>query len=168
MTGLAGPGEGALAGYEVWLRHKHGGGLSKATEEERLPMRKAPRGYTVEEALALPAKWAAEAAERQEKEAERQRAKAEQKRLRRKADRIATLTDEADVEEAGHQVTARTGMARAQAEAGRQGGGGGGGQGGSGEGAGGAAPSDGGAPGRRGDGGAGVGGGGGGEAPRGR
>ncbi|MFJ6444912.1 DUF2637 domain-containing protein [Streptomyces sp. NPDC091649] len=109
--------EQALAGYEVWLRHKHGGDLSRATEEERLPMTMAPRGYTVEEALALPAKWAAEAAERQEKEAERKRAKAEQERLRRKADRIATLTDEADIEEAGHQVTARTGTAKAQAEA---------------------------------------------------
>lgn len=109
--------EQALAGYEVWLRQKHGGDLSKATEEERLPMTMASRGYTVEEALALPAKWAAEAEEREEKEAERRRAKAEQERLRRKADRIAVLTDEADVTEAEHQVAARTGTSAAQAEA---------------------------------------------------
>ncbi|MFE1545842.1 DUF2637 domain-containing protein [Streptomyces microflavus] len=109
--------EQALAGYEVWLRQKHGGDLSKATEEERLPMTMAPRGYTVEEALALPAKWAAEAEERKEQEAERRRAKAEQERLRRKADRIAVLTDEADVTEAEHQVAARTGTSAAQAEA---------------------------------------------------
>ncbi|MEU0382763.1 DUF2637 domain-containing protein [Streptomyces cyaneofuscatus] len=109
--------EQALAGYEVWLRQKHGGDLSKATEEERLPMTMASRGYTVEEALALPAKWAAEAEEREEKDAERQRAKAEQERLRRKADRIAVLTDEADVTEAEHQVAARTDTSAAQAEA---------------------------------------------------
>ncbi|MEV7895338.1 DUF2637 domain-containing protein [Streptomyces cyaneofuscatus] len=109
--------EQALAGYEVWLRQKHGGDLSKATEEERLPMTMASRGYTVEEALALPAKWAAEAEEREEKEAERQRAKAEQEWLRRKADRIEVLTDEADVTEAEHQVAARTGTSAAQAEA---------------------------------------------------
>lgn len=109
--------EQALAGYEVWLRQKHGGDLSKATEEERLPMTMAPRGYTVEEALALPAKWAAEAEEREEQEAERRRAKAEQERLRVKADRIAVLTDEAEVTEAEHQVAARTGTSAAQAEA---------------------------------------------------
>ncbi|MEV7297716.1 DUF2637 domain-containing protein [Streptomyces microflavus] len=109
--------EQALAGYEVWLRQKHGGDLSKATEEERLPMTMASRGYTVEEALALPAKWAAEAEERKEQEAERRRAKAEQERLRVKADRIAVLTDEAEVTEAEHQVAARTGTSAAQAEA---------------------------------------------------
>ncbi|MFD3820292.1 DUF2637 domain-containing protein [Streptomyces rubiginosohelvolus] len=109
--------EQALAGYEVWLRHKHGGDLSRATEEERLPMTMAPRGYTVEEALALPAKWAAEQAERDRRQAERERAEAERERLRVKADRIAALTDEAEIEEAEHRVTARTGTARAQAEA---------------------------------------------------
>ncbi|NUW04319.1 DUF2637 domain-containing protein [Streptomyces sp. CAI 127] len=109
--------EQALAGYEVWLRHKHGGDLSRATEEERLPMTMAPRGYTVEEALALPAKWAAEQAERDRRQAERDRAEAERERLRVKADRIAALTDEAEIEEAEHRVTARTGTAKAQAEA---------------------------------------------------
>lgn len=109
--------EQALAGYEVWLRQKHGGDLSKATEEERLPMKMAPRGYTVEEALALPAKWRAEAAERQRKQAERERAEAERLRRQTKEDAIAALTDEAEIEEAEHRVTARTGTARAQAEA---------------------------------------------------
>lgn len=109
--------EQALAGYEVWLRHKHGGDLSEASEEERLPMTMAPRGYTVEEALALPAKWAAEAAERQRKQAEQERAEAERQRRQAKEDAIAALTDEADIEEAGHRVTARTGTAKAEAEA---------------------------------------------------
>lgn len=109
--------EQALAGYKVWLTQTHGGDLSRATEIERLPMTMAPRGYTVEEALALPAKWEAEAAERVRKEAERVRAEAEQARRQAKDDRIAALTDEADVVEAEHQVAARTGTAAAQATA---------------------------------------------------
>ncbi|MGW9461265.1 DUF2637 domain-containing protein [Streptomyces globisporus] len=109
--------EQALAGYQVWLRNKYDGDLSRATEEERLPMTMAPRGYTVEEALALPAKWRAEAAERQRAQVEREQAEAERERLRVKAARIAALTDEAEIEEAEHRVTARTGTARAQAEA---------------------------------------------------
>lgn len=101
--------EQALAGYQVWLKQKYGGDLSEATEIERLPMTMAPRGYTVEQPLDLPAMWEAEAAERTRQEAE-------QARQRAKADRIAALTDEADVVEAEHQVAARTGTA-AQAEA---------------------------------------------------
>ncbi|MFF1505535.1 DUF2637 domain-containing protein [Streptomyces sp. NPDC058316] len=102
--------EQELAGYEVWLKQKHGGDLSRASEIERLPMTMAPRGYTVAEALRLPAKWEADAAERQREEAERQREQA-------KADRIAAITDEGDIAEAEHQVAARTGTAAAQATA---------------------------------------------------
>ncbi|MFD7720748.1 DUF2637 domain-containing protein [Streptomyces sp. NPDC059814] len=109
--------EQALAGYTVWLKQKHNGDLSRASEIERLPMTMAPRGYTVEDALALPAQWESEAAERTRQEAERQRVEAEQARQQAKADRIAALTDEADVVEAEHQVAARTGTAAAQATA---------------------------------------------------
>ncbi|MFD4764257.1 DUF2637 domain-containing protein [Streptomyces sp. NPDC058439] len=109
--------EQELRGYEVWLKQKHGGDLSAASEIERLPMTMAPRGYTVAEALRLPAKWEADAAERQEEEAERQRLEAERQREQAKADRIAALTDEGDIAEAEHQVAARTGTAAAQAQA---------------------------------------------------
>ncbi|WP_328868623.1 DUF2637 domain-containing protein [Streptomyces sp. NBC_00304] len=109
--------EQALAGYTVWLKQKYNGDLGRASEIERLPMTMAPRGYTVEDALALPAKWEADAAERVRKEAERQRAEAERQRQQAKAARIAALTDEADVVEAEHLVAARTGTAAAQASA---------------------------------------------------
>ncbi|MCX4417887.1 DUF2637 domain-containing protein [[Kitasatospora] papulosa] len=102
--------EQALAGYKVWLTHELGGTLSKASETQLLPITMASYGYTVEEALALPSKWEAEAEERAEQEAERQREQA-------KRDRITALTDEADIAEAEHQVAARTGTAAAQATA---------------------------------------------------
>ncbi|MEV5864821.1 DUF2637 domain-containing protein [Streptomyces sp. NPDC052071] len=109
--------EQALAGYKVWLTHELGGTLSKATETQLLPITMAPHGYTVEEALALPSKWEADAEERAEQEAERERLKAERQREQAKRDRITALTDEADIAEAEHQVAARTGTAAAQATA---------------------------------------------------
>ncbi|MFF9344892.1 hypothetical protein ACF1CG_34695 [Streptomyces sp. NPDC014773] len=54
----------ALEGYRVWLTQELGGDLSKATDEQLLPMTMVPRGYTVEEALALLAQWKAEADQR--------------------------------------------------------------------------------------------------------
>jgi hypothetical protein len=56
--------EQALDGYRVWLTQQLGGDLSKASEVQRLPMTLTPKGFTVEQALALPAQWEAEAAER--------------------------------------------------------------------------------------------------------
>ncbi|MFI5635063.1 DUF2637 domain-containing protein [Streptomyces sp. NPDC051664] len=109
--------EQELRGYEVWLKQKHGGDLSAASEIERLPMTMAPRGYTVAQALRLPAKWEADAAERQKEEAERQRLEAERQREQAKADRIAAIEDQGDIAEAEHQVAARTGTAAAQATA---------------------------------------------------
>lgn len=109
--------EQALDGYRVWLTQQHGGDLSKASDIELLPITMAPRGYTVEAALALPAKWEAEAAERAEKEAKRKRAEERRRAEQAKEDRIRALEDEADIEETRHQVTARTGTAAAQASA---------------------------------------------------
>ncbi|WP_406076909.1 DUF2637 domain-containing protein [Streptomyces virginiae] len=118
--------EQALEGYRVWLTQELGGDLSKATEVQLLPMTMAPRGYTVEEALALPAKWKAEAAERARAEAERGRVEAERERveaerLRRQAkeDRLRELEDASDIEVATYEQAARTGTAAAQAEAAR-------------------------------------------------
>ncbi|MFJ2884198.1 DUF2637 domain-containing protein [Streptomyces sp. NPDC087272] len=109
--------EQALAGYKVWLGQKYRGDLSKASEVERLPMTMAPRGYTVEEALALPAKWEAEEEERKEAEAERARQKAERQREQAKRDRIVSFEDKAEVAEAEHRAAARTDTAAAQATA---------------------------------------------------
>ncbi|MFF3680249.1 DUF2637 domain-containing protein [Streptomyces sp. NPDC002120] len=111
--------EQALEGYRVWLTQELGGDLSKASEVQLLPMTMAPRGYTVEEALALPAKWKAEAAERARAEAERERAEAERLRRQAKADKLRALEDASDIEVATYEQAARTGTAAAEAEAAR-------------------------------------------------
>ncbi|MFI1154995.1 DUF2637 domain-containing protein [Streptomyces sp. NPDC020817] len=109
----------ALEGYKVWLKQELGGDLSEATDEQLLPMTMASQGFSVEEALALPAKWRAEAEERTRAEAERQRAEAERQRERAKADRLRELADDADIEVATYEKAARTGTAAAEAEAAR-------------------------------------------------
>ncbi|MFE1345928.1 hypothetical protein [Streptomyces sp. NPDC058757] len=76
--------EQALEGYRVWLTQHLGGDLSKATDEQLLPMTMVPRGYTVEEALALPVQWKAEADQRAAEEAGRQ-AESERQEAERKA-----------------------------------------------------------------------------------
>ncbi|MER5417256.1 DUF2637 domain-containing protein [Streptomyces virginiae] len=111
--------EQALEGYRVWLTQELGGDLSKATEVQLLPMTMAPRGYTVEEALALPAKWKAEAAERARAEAERERVEAERLRRQAKLDKLRALEDASDIEVATYEQAARTGTAAAQAESAR-------------------------------------------------
>ncbi|WP_327267127.1 DUF2637 domain-containing protein (plasmid) [Streptomyces sp. NBC_01232] len=109
--------EQALEGYRVWLTQELGGDLSKATEVQLLPMTMAPRGYTVEEALALPAKWKDEAAERARAEAERERVEAERLRRQAKEDRLRELEDVSDIKVAEHQQAVRTETAAADAEA---------------------------------------------------
>ncbi|MGW3378406.1 DUF2637 domain-containing protein, partial [Streptomyces hydrogenans] len=119
--------EQALEGYRVWLTQELGGDLSKATDEQLLPMTMAPRGYTVEQALALPAQWKAEADQRAEEEAERQaeseRQEAERKALaeaqeaERKADRaIREAETAARVKVAEAKAAAAGATAQAEAE----------------------------------------------------
>jgi hypothetical protein len=114
-----------LHGYTVWLK-QHKGDLSKASEVERLPLTMAPRGFTVDEALALPEQWEKEAAERAEAKAERERLEAERRRQekRREAeqkrdDRIASVNDDAAVKAAEHLAAARTDEALSAAETAR-------------------------------------------------
>ncbi|MFP3119852.1 DUF2637 domain-containing protein [Streptomyces sp. Iso 434] len=106
-----------LRGYEMWLSQKYGGDLTQASEEERLPMTMAPRGLTVDEALALPGRWAAEAAQREEKrqrvEAEEQAA-AEERELRAQAE---SERRRAELEIARARTAAEVRTARAEAEA---------------------------------------------------
>lgn len=106
-----------LHGYRVWLTQELGGDLSKASEVQRLPMTMAPRGYTVDEALALPARWQAEAAERTRQEEERQ-ALAEAEAVERKAELEIKKAEAAGrVEAARYRVEAETGTAAADADA---------------------------------------------------
>ncbi|MFD0547700.1 DUF2637 domain-containing protein [Streptomyces mexicanus] len=109
--------EQALEGYRVWLKQQLGGDLSQADDVQMLPMTMAPRGFTVEQALALPAQWEAEAAERARQEAERA-ALAEAEAAERAAElEIKKLAAAGRVEAARHRVTAETGTAAARAEA---------------------------------------------------
>ncbi|MGV9915560.1 DUF2637 domain-containing protein [Streptomyces tendae] len=109
--------EQALEGYRVWLTQELGGDLSKATDVQRLPMTMAPRGFTVDEALALPAKWKAEADERARAEAERE-SLAEAEAAEREAElKIKKLAAAGRVEAAQHRLAAETGTAAADAEA---------------------------------------------------
>ncbi|WP_168376012.1 DUF2637 domain-containing protein [Streptomyces galbus] len=106
-----------LNGYRVWLSQQLGGDLSKASAVQRLPMTLAPRGFTVEQALALPAQWEAEAAERARQEAERA-ALAEAEAAERAAEgEIKKVAAAGRVEAARHRVTAEAGTAAALAEA---------------------------------------------------
>ncbi|MFE9769510.1 DUF2637 domain-containing protein [Streptomyces sp. NPDC005808] len=106
-----------LIAYKQWLTRKHKGDLSKATEDERLPMKMAAYGYTVSEALALPEQQEREAEKRAE-EAERRRRDAETRR------KVAQKKSEADVLEADGELEAvrarvegNTAQARAHARA---------------------------------------------------
>ncbi|MEU4352813.1 DUF2637 domain-containing protein [Streptomyces sp. NPDC023838] len=114
--------EQALEGYTVWLKQQHGGSLKAASEIELLPLTMAPRGFSVEQALALPEQWEREAAEREEQKRARQRLEAERQRqaARREAEqdkeaRIAAIEDAADIEAAQHGATARTATAQSEA-----------------------------------------------------
>ncbi|WP_331720249.1 DUF2637 domain-containing protein (plasmid) [Streptomyces sp. NBC_00289] len=106
-----------LTAYEQWLKRKYKGDLSKASEDERLPMKMAAYGYTVAQALAMPEQQERQAEERAE-EAERRHLDAETRR------EVAQKKAEADRLEAGGELEAvrarvegTTAQARAHARA---------------------------------------------------
>ncbi|MFJ8017414.1 DUF2637 domain-containing protein [Streptomyces sp. NPDC096339] len=106
-----------LIGYEQWLKRKHDGDLSKATEDELLPMKMAAHGYTVAEALAMPERQEREAEARAE-EAERRRLDAETRQeLARKQAEADRLEAEGKLEAVRARVEGETGQARAHARA---------------------------------------------------
>lgn len=106
-----------LIAYEQWLKRKHKGDLSKATEDERLPMKMAAYGYTVSEALAMPEQQEREAEKRAE-EAERRRLDAETRRdLAQKKAEAARLEADGQLEAVRARVEGETGQARAHARA---------------------------------------------------
>ncbi|WP_327372314.1 DUF2637 domain-containing protein [Streptomyces sp. NBC_01217] len=107
----------ALIGYEQWLKRKYDGDLSKATEDERLPMKMAAHGYTVAEALAMPEQQERDAEARAE-EAERRRLDAETRQeLARKKAEADRLEADGQLEAVRARVEGETGQARAHARA---------------------------------------------------
>ncbi|WP_285739320.1 DUF2637 domain-containing protein [Kitasatospora phosalacinea] len=106
-----------LIAYELWLKRKHGGDLAKATEDELLPMKMAPYGYTVAQALAMPDDQEREAQEREE-EAERRRREAEtRRRIAEKRAEAEEVRAAGELEQVKAEVEGATGQARAHAQA---------------------------------------------------
>ncbi|MFI9311575.1 DUF2637 domain-containing protein [Streptomyces triculaminicus] len=106
-----------LIAYEQWLKRKHGGDLAQATEDELLPMKMAPYGYTVAQALAMPDEQERAAQEREE-EAERRRLDAQTRSEVAKAEAEADrLRAKGRVETVRAEVDGQTGQARAHARA---------------------------------------------------
>ncbi|MFE4177141.1 DUF2637 domain-containing protein [Streptomyces sp. NPDC056909] len=106
-----------LIAYEQWLKRKYKGNLSKASEDERLPMKMAAYGYTVAQALAMPEQQEREAEARAE-EAERRRLDAETRQeLARRQAEADRLEAEGKLESVRARVEGETGQARAHARA---------------------------------------------------
>jgi hypothetical protein len=106
-----------LIAYEQWLKRKYNGDLSKASDDEKLPMKMAAFGYTVCEALALPEQQEREAEKRAE-EAERRRLDAETRReLARKKAEADRLEADGELEAVRARVEGQTAQARAHARA---------------------------------------------------
>ncbi|MFF4145930.1 DUF2637 domain-containing protein [Streptomyces sp. NPDC001698] len=106
-----------LIAYEQWLKRKYDGDLSKATEDELLPMRMAPYGYTVDQALAMPDEQE-QAAQEREEDAERRRLDAETRsEVAKAASEAERLRAKGKVEAVRAEVDGQTGQARAHARA---------------------------------------------------
>ncbi|MFG2856699.1 DUF2637 domain-containing protein [Streptomyces mirabilis] len=106
-----------LIAYELWLKRKHDGDLSQASEDELLPMTMAPYGYTVAQSLAMPDEQE-QAAQEREEEAERRRLDAETRSEVAKAESEADrLRAKGKVETVRAEVDGQTGQARAHARA---------------------------------------------------
>ncbi|WAE70633.1 DUF2637 domain-containing protein (plasmid) [Streptomyces cavourensis] len=106
-----------LIAYEQWLKRKYDGDISQASEDELLPMKMAPYGYTVAQALAMPDQQDQAAQERAE-EAERRRLDAETRSEVAQAESAAErLRAKGKVELVQAEVDGQTGQARAHARA---------------------------------------------------
>lgn len=106
-----------LIAYEQWLKRKYEGDISRASEDELLPMKMAPYGYTVAQALAMPDEQE-QAAQGREEEAERRRLDAETRgevaKSRAESERLRA---KGEVETVRAEVDGQTGQARAHARA---------------------------------------------------
>ncbi|MEV0981952.1 DUF2637 domain-containing protein [Streptomyces sp. NPDC049915] len=106
-----------LIAYEQWLKRKYKGDIAQASEDELLPMKMAPYGYTVDQALAMPDEQE-QAAQEREEEAERRRLDAETRSEVAKAESEAErLRAKGKVEAVRAEVDGQTGQARAHARA---------------------------------------------------
>ncbi|MFF9497236.1 DUF2637 domain-containing protein [Streptomyces flaveolus] len=106
-----------LIAYEQWLKRKYEGDISQASEDELLPMKMAPYGYTVAQALAMPDEQE-QAAQEREEEAARRRLDAETRsEVAKAASEAERLRAKGQVEAVRAEVDGQTGQARAHARA---------------------------------------------------
>ncbi|WP_277816109.1 DUF2637 domain-containing protein [Streptomyces rimosus] len=106
-----------LIAYEQWLKRKYDGDISRADEDELLPMTMAPYGYTVAQALAMPEQQE-QAAQEREEEAERRRLDAQTRsEVAQAAAEAERLRAKGTVEAVRAEVDGQTGQARAHARA---------------------------------------------------
>ncbi|MEV5784550.1 DUF2637 domain-containing protein [Streptomyces sp. NPDC052287] len=106
-----------LIAYEQWLKRKYKGDIDEASEDELLPMRMAPYGYTVDQALAMPDEQEQAAQERAE-DAEQRRLDAETRsEVAKAASQAERLRAKGQVQIAQAEVDGQTGRARAHAQA---------------------------------------------------
>lgn len=106
-----------LIAYELWLKRRHGGDLRLASEDEMLPMTMAPYGYTVAEALAMPAEQERAAEERREEAARRQLEAETRRQLAERRAEAERVRAQAALEVTQAQAGAEAERARAQARA---------------------------------------------------
>ncbi|MYR27796.1 MULTISPECIES: DUF2637 domain-containing protein [unclassified Streptomyces] len=106
-----------LIAYEQWLKRKHQGDLSQASEDELLPMTMAPYGYTVTEALALPDEQEQAAQQRTQDAEQRALDAATRSEIAQARSETERLRAKGSVEQARAEVDGQTGQARAQARA---------------------------------------------------
>ncbi|MFJ9478838.1 DUF2637 domain-containing protein [Streptomyces mirabilis] len=106
-----------LTAYEQWLKRKYRDDLSKASDDEKLPMKMAAHGYTVAQALAMPEQQE-RAAEQRAEEVERRRLDAETRRdLAQKKAEANRLEADGELEAVRARVEGSTAQARAHARA---------------------------------------------------
>ncbi|MGW6705453.1 DUF2637 domain-containing protein [Streptomyces sp. NPDC054956] len=106
-----------LLAHEQWLKRKYNGDLSKATEDELLPMKMAPYGYTVAQALAMPDQQEQAAQERAEEAARRRLAAETRSEIAKAESEADRLRAKGKVETVRAEVDGQTGQARAHARA---------------------------------------------------
>lgn len=106
-----------LIAYKQWLKRKYNGDLTKATDDERLPMKMAAYGYTVAQALALPEQQQREAEEREEEAENRRRDAATRRKIAEKKAEADQVRADGEYEAVCAQVAGETAEARAHARA---------------------------------------------------
>ena len=105
-----------LIAYEMWLRRKYEGTDDKPTEDELLPMKMAPYGYTVAQALAMPAEQQRAAELREEAEQQRALEAATRRHIEERAAEARRKQADSGLEIAIAQMEGQAGEARAMAQ----------------------------------------------------